>query len=142
MAVEEAKYGLVGQLALQKYRVEQDLAEGDGSAAVQAAMDSGIESTAYYTRIADELVTKAEKEKLPAKTMQHIYTKLQELIIRMDNLRVNGTPIRSHVPGDVEKIWEKWVSAEEKVCSLARTYMSLPKQPLSAVALPIPVKLY
>lgn len=67
LAVEEAKYGLVGQLALQKYRVEQDLAEGDGSAAVQAAMDSDIESTAYYTRMADELVTKAEKEKLPKK---------------------------------------------------------------------------
>lgn len=113
LAVEEAKYGLVGQLALQKYRVEQDLAEGDGSAAVQAAMDSGMESTAYYTRMADELVTKAEKGKLPTKTMQHIYKKLQDLIIRMDNLRVNGTLIQCHVPGDIEKIWEKWVSAEE-----------------------------
>lgn len=113
LAVEEAKYGLVGQIALQKYRVEQDLVEGDGSADVQAAMDSGMESTAYYTRMADELVTKAEKGKLPAKTMQHIYKKLQDLIIRMDNLRVNGTLIQCHVPGDIEKIWEKWVSAEE-----------------------------
>lgn len=115
LAVEEVKYGLTGQLALQKYRVEQDLAEGDGSAAVQKAMDGGMEVVAYYTRAAEKLAAKLEAEKLPAKTMQHVYTKLQELTMEMNNLRVNGTPIRCDAPEDVRKIWSKWASEAEAV---------------------------
>ena len=113
LAVEEVKYGLTGQLALQKYRVEQDLAEGDGSAAVQKAMDGGMEVVAYYTRAAEKLTAKLEAEKLPAKTMRHIYTKLQELTMEMNNLRVNGTPIRCDVPEDVRKAWGKWACAAD-----------------------------
>lgn len=113
LAVDEAKYGLTGQLALQKYRVEQDLAEGDGSAAVQKTMDGGMEVVAYYTRAAEKLAAKLEAEKLPAKTMQHVYTKLQELTMEMNNLRVNGTPIRCNVPEDVRIIWNKWASEAE-----------------------------
>lgn len=115
LAVEEAKYGLTGQLALQKYRVEQDLVEGDGSADVQTAMDSGMEIVAYYVQLADTLVGKLQQGKLPAKTMSHVYTKLQALNMEMRGLSVNNVPINGSVPDAAKGIFAKWEQAMAKL---------------------------
>lgn len=77
---------------------------------MQEYLTQGEEVIAYYCRQADQLLDRAIAEKLPSKTIIHMYQRLEQLQPGIEYAELDDERIYGITPIDIQNIRTKWAT--------------------------------